>query len=146
MSRVLFLVNLMEHGSYTCHARVSFASTHELQEFLVRNSDRERDGWSILITRGPSRGYDGKPLHHADIRLSSSLPLPERLTPLPSLEMPVFTVNDSAPGNTYGTGAVEERPHERRREHLTWQEEMKLQKSSKALLLHLGVSDLGRWR
>jgi hypothetical protein len=117
-----------------------------LQDFLAQNSARERDGWSILITRGPSRGYDGKPLHHVDIRLSTSLPLPEQSTPLPSPERPDFTVNDSGSENTYGPRVSEEKPQEREREHLTWEERDSLQKATKVLLRQLGVKDLGRWR
>ena len=69
MPRVLFLVNLIEHGVYRCHARVAFASAQELQDFLRRTDVPERDGWNVTINRGPARGYDGKPLHYADVYL-----------------------------------------------------------------------------
>ena len=112
MPRVLFLVNLLEQGSYKCHARVAFASARELQDFLRRNDIRERDGWSVTINRGPARGYDGKPLHHADIYLS---------TPLPPLEPTDLRVKDSGPESNYGRGVATESP-EGRRDHLTWEE------------------------
>jgi hypothetical protein len=56
MPRVLFLVTLIEHGSYRCHARVECASARELQDFLTRRTAPEKDGWSITIHRSPSRG------------------------------------------------------------------------------------------
>jgi hypothetical protein len=136
MPRVLFLVNLLEHGSYKCHARVAFASARELQDFLRRNDLRERDGWGVSINSGPARGYDGKPLHHADIWLS---------TPLPPLEPSDTMVQDSGPETTYGRGVATARP-EGRRDHLTWEERNRFQQATKALLLQLGVNDLGRWR
>lgn len=74
MSRVLFLVNRLAHGFYRCHARVACASEQqELQDLFRREDPQERDGWSVVINRGPSLGYDGKPLHHADIYLSTLL-------------------------------------------------------------------------
>lgn len=146
MPRVLFLVNLIEYGLYICHARVRFDSSHELQEFLARNTARERDGWSILINRGPDRGYDGKPLHHADIRLSAPLPLPEQSTPLPSQETADFAMSARESVADYGRNAPEEKPEDPRRAHLTWEQRDAFQKASKALLKQLGVSDLGRWR
>jgi hypothetical protein len=146
MPRVLFLVNLIEYGLYICHARVRFASARELQEFLARNSVRERDGWSIAINTGPDRGYDGKPLHHADIRLSAPLTLPEQFTPLPSQETADFAVSDRTSVVEYGRNASEEQPEDTRRTHLTWEQRGALQKASKALLTQLGVSDLGWWR
>jgi hypothetical protein len=125
---------------------VSFASARALQGFLAQNSDWERDGWNIQITHGPLRGYDGKPLHQLNIQLSTALPSPEPPTSLPASERSDDAVHDSGTENPYGTGVVEERPQARRREHLTWQEQMALQQASKALLVQLGVSDLGRWR
>lgn len=137
MPRVLFLVNRLEHGSYICHAWVAFASARELQEFLGRNTARERDGWSITINRGPAHGYDGKPLHHADVYLSTPLPHLEPLDPI---------VQDSGPVNDYGADASEERPEQKKRDYLTWKERDAFQRATSALLLQLGVTDLGRWR
>src|SRR5262245_6265333 len=100
MPRVLFLVNLLEHGLYTCHARLAFATALELQDLLRRNTIPERDGWSVTINRGPSHGYDGKPLHHADVYLS---------TPLLPLEPTDLLVKDSGPASSYGTEVSVER-------------------------------------
>src|SRR4051794_9824602 len=86
MPRVVFLVNLIEHGAYICHARVAVDSARELREFLMLNRDPTGESWSITINRGPGRGYDGKPLHQADIFLS---------TPLSSLELPESVVRES---------------------------------------------------
>jgi hypothetical protein len=145
MPRVLFLVNLLERGVYTCHARVSFASARELQEFLSRGSVREKDGWGVRIMKGPSRGYDGKPLYQADIWLSSSLPFPAQSVPRSSQEMADFIVSDSGPQGTYGTDATApEQTPEARSSTLTWEERAALQKASKALLQQLGVPCLGR--
>lgn len=60
--------------------------------------------------------------------------------------MPDFTVNDGGTEYTYGRRGAEELPLERSREHLTWEERVALQTASKALLVQLGVTDLGRWR
>jgi hypothetical protein len=62
MPCVLFLVNLIEDGVYRCYVRVAFASVHTSQKFLSRHSVREKDGGEVLIGKGSSRGYDGKPL------------------------------------------------------------------------------------
>src|SRR5215470_7999623 len=78
-------------------------SKAELQEFLRRNTAQEKDGWSVTINRGPSQGYDGKKLHHADVYLS---------TPLPSLEPADPVVNDSGPERRYGVDVSTERPAE----------------------------------
>lgn len=146
MPRVLFLVNLIEYGSYLCHARVRFDSARELQEFLARNSATEKDGWSILINKGPDRGYDGKPLHHADIRLSAPLPLPEPMPPLPSQEIADFAVSDRESVVEYGRSASAEKPEAATSARLSWEQRNAFQKATKTLLQQLGVSDLGRWR
>jgi hypothetical protein len=133
MPRVLFTANFLENGVYTCHARVGFASARELQDFLIRNTFPERDGWGIVIHRGPSRGYDGKPVYQADIRLSAVLPPPWQ---------PELRVHESAPeGNGYGSD--QERPDGTPSEHLTWEQRAMLQKATTALLLQLGISALG---
>jgi hypothetical protein len=142
MPRVLFLVNLREHGSYICHARVTFASARELQEFLTRNTAQEKDGWRVLITRGPARGYDGKPLHHADIRLYvGCIRVAVYRHALP--ETTDFTVTDGESLADYGREEESHRnekrtPHLERAEHASAGEQ--------ALLLQLGVTDLGWWR
>lgn len=89
MLRLLYLVALIEHGSYRCHTGIRFASAQELQDFLRRNTAREQDGWSISITSRPARGYDGKPLYEVHLWLS---------TPLPPLESPT----PSHPGDSKG--------------------------------------------
>jgi hypothetical protein len=48
-----------------------------LQKFWGRQRDLTGESWAVTINRGPARGYDGKPLHHADIFLSTPLPSPE---------------------------------------------------------------------
>ena len=148
MPRILFLVNLLEDGVYRCHVRVAFDSARQLQEFLSRHSVREKDGWEVLIGNGPSRGYDGKPLYQADIRLFTRLPSPEP-PPLPSADEPDdFTVSDGVSQVDYATraNAAEPRPEVKEGNTLTWEQRASLQKASKALLQQLGVKDLGRWR
>jgi hypothetical protein len=148
MPRVLFLVNLLEDGVYRCHVRVAFDSAHKLQKFLSRHPVREKDGWETLILKGPSRGYDGKPLYHADIWLFTRLPLPEP-PPRPSAHEPAdFMVSDDRPQVDYAprANASEQKPEVKEKNSLTWEQRAALQKASKALLRQLGVSDLGRGR
>ena len=149
MPRVLFLVNLLEDGVYCCHVRVACDSAHQLQELLSRPSVRGKDGWEVLIEKGPSRGYDGKPLYQADIRLFTRLPSPEPPPPPPSAYEPDdFMVSDGVSQVAYAThaNATEERPAMKEGNPLTWEQRANLQKASKALLQQLGVSDLGRRR
>lgn len=148
MPRVLFLANFLEDGVYCCHVRVAFDSARKLQEFLSRHSVQEKDGWEVLIRKGPSRGYDGKPLYQADIRLFTRLPSPEP-PPLPSADEPDdFTVSDGVSQVDYATraNAAEQRLEMKEGNSLTWEQRASLQKATKALLQQLGVSDLGRGR
>jgi hypothetical protein len=74
MPHVLFTANFLENGVYTCHARVGFAI------FLTRNAFPERNGWGIMIHRGPSRGYDGKypAFHRAPTTLAAGIDRPQK--------------------------------------------------------------------
>ena len=136
MPRLLFLVNLIENGAYICHTRVAFDSARELQEFLGRNRDPAGYGWGVTIHRGPARGYDGKPLHQADIFLS---------TPLPSPERPRSLVRES--GTAYdGTASGPEEQTEIASPGLSWEQRNRFQKEAKSILRRFGVTDLGCWR
>jgi hypothetical protein len=170
MPRVLFTANSLENGVYTCHVRVGFASAPELQDFLTRNTLPERDGWGVVIHRGPARGYDGKPLYQADIWLSTALStvmssvarrakeeasatrLDEavaaslrrsREADAPPPWQPALTVRESVQeGNGYESD--QERSDVTPSEHLTWEQRSALQKATQALLLALGVADRQR--
>lgn len=148
MPRILFLVNLLEDGIYCCHVRVEFASARQLQEFLSRSPVPAKDGWETVITKGPSRGYDGKPLHHADIRLSTRLALPESSPPPAAYEPEDFIVSDGQRQVDYATGTndAEQRPEVKKEQPLTWEQRASFQKASKALLQQLGVPCEGRWK
>jgi hypothetical protein len=89
-----------------------------------------------VIHRGPSRGYDGKPLYHADVYLSTEI-LPH--------EPAGFMVKDGAPEES-SLGSDRDRPALPGSIPLTWQQRAALQKASQALLQQLGVSDVGQGR
>src|SRR5262245_15595392 len=138
MPRLLYLVNLIEHGSYRCHAWIRFASARELQGFLRRNTAPERDGWGIQILQRPARGYNGKPLHEVHIWLSTPLPPLEPLPCLPSRVPADGAVSDRESHAVYDKGAGGETGEEPRRDFLTWEERYTLQQAAKALLRQLG--------
>jgi hypothetical protein len=137
MPKVLFLVNLLEHGTYTCHVRVEFGVKRELQEFLERNNAPNCEGWDLRMSRPATRGYDGKPLYQADIRLSKHLSLP----PPPEL-----SVHDDLAAWPSSSGDDSQCPTEGVKQALSWQERSALQKETKGILSRLGVTDLGIWR
>ena len=72
MPKLLFLVNFLERGVYTCHARVGFASAHEFMQLypnakllIAGKDDLARDRRKLLtakiaITQGQMRDYEAR--------------------------------------------------------------------------------------
>ena len=136
MSRILFVSNFLENGIYTCHARVGFASAREQRDFLQRNNaPPDANGWRIAIASKPLRGYDGKPVYQADIRLSTCV----------SPRQPDWAVHESGPQADGSAGSYDIQPDRTRRDALTWAQQAALQRDIAALLRQLGMTDLG-WR
>jgi hypothetical protein len=135
MSRLLFLVNHLTGGVYTCHARIEFASAQEQQTFLEREQPSDTNGWHISVSSPDRKGYDGKPVYQTDVRLS---------TPYPRLASQAHTDQTDRLEEIREDHADYGR-HHTQQDGLTWQEQFTFQNETADLLDRMGVTDLG-WR
>ena len=136
MPRLLFLVNHLTGGVYTCHTRLEFASAREQQTFLQRERPIHTHGWHLSLSSPARKGYDGKPVYQTDLRLSTPYP---RAAARPETE-PKAPQEERVCEDNSALGRNHSPP-----DGLTWQEQHLFQREITDLLRQMGVTDLG-WR